>query len=460
MSTPSLVSKENASSLLAKLEEWDVSPRARQILCAAIERGKITTQEIAMLLPSRAIGNREFFSSLIGQIGQHLRSSRIQIVSSGDEVEHKEKFPLTSRSQRLALVQPPEGKTFIERRALRRALDDEVPPDRNAIDQPLSEIEAEEAEGKTLFDSVSQYHLELWRYLLLTVEEERELARRIRDENDLEARNLLVSHNLRLVSFIAKKYHWSSMPFEDLIQEGNLGLMIAAEKFDYRKGYKFSTYATWWIRQSITRGIQDCENVIRLPVHIQELRRKVLVAAAEIAGDTHDFPSDEAIAEKLELPVVMVKKALRVLHLDVVSLDKAVAGSEDSDEGMSLGEAILDPNAADPLTTLEAKQELALVCEAVSAVFEVIKDHSEYSERNTRIFRALYGFDGTQEEKTLEEVGQEFGITRERVRQIVEKIWERLGEVGIELNNEKLRQHLWRIGELEKLANMAVDFSE
>lgn len=453
-----LAAEETNASFLEKLKEWGFQPKALQILAAAKSRGQITTQEIAAILPTRAIKDREFFSSLIAQIGEYLQVSHVGIASGAKERAHKESYPLP-RKPKLVLVSSQEKKPVIsENRPARRIRKEEdFPMSADPIsDEPLSEAEELDTAKQNLLDALSWYLGKVSRFKLLAPYEEAELSRRVQEEGDLEARNTLVSHNLRLVGWVAKRFLWSSMPFEDLIQEGNLGLITAAEKFDYRRGCRFATYATWWVRQAITRGIMDRGGIIRLPVHVQTLRNKVLAAAAEIAGDNHDLPSIEAIAAKLKLPVPMVKRHMNAMRLlEIVSLDSEVPETE-----LTLGESVIDTNMPDPLTVLEAKKELALVCEAVNLVFEVIESSSNpvYSERNVRIFKSLYGFDGSLEQKTLEKAAEGFGVTRERVRQIVERIWERLAEVGVDLDHDKLRRYLWSIQELEKLADTAAVF--
>lgn len=461
MDTKNVVPEENSDTkFLEKLKGAGFQPKAFQILEAARSRGRITTEEIAATLPVGAIRDRELFSSLVTEIGEYLQISHIEIVSGAKEQVHKKEHPLI-RTPKLALVSSQKEPVLItknrpKRRAQESGLLPSTEPD---CYESLSETEKSAAESQYVIDILSQYYKEVGKLRLLTAAEEIELTRRIQEENDLDARNTLVSHNLRFVVWTAKRFIWSGLPLEDLIQEGNIGLITAAEKFDYRKGYRFTTYAGWWVRQSIGRSIQY-EGLIRLPAYIQELRRKILSAVEEIADETNDLPSEEAIAVKLKLSVSTVKKSLHAMKMDIIPLDEGINSPENGGGPVLLEEALADPNAVNPIITLEATQELLSTCSTISNAFEIMRSKPGYSERNMRIFKTLYGLDSTWEEKTLEEAGKEFGISRERVRQIVAKIWKGLTEAGMDFDYEKLRQHLWRIGELEKLANAAVRFEE
>lgn len=379
-----------------------------------------------------------------------------------NRIEHGRKVPIfRTRKPALGLIER-RSSVGEQQAPSRERAQKERPSSASVIDMPLSEVEANDAMKQTLSSPLLQYYHGVGKFRLLTSSEEIDLSRRVLDENDLEARNTLVSHNLRLVPWIANHFMWSGVPFLDLIQEGNTGLITAAEKFDYHKGFRFSTYASWWIRQAIMRGIQNCESLIRLPVHIHELRNRILITAAEIAGDTSSLPSEELIATKLDLPVSVVKSILcSTTRSSIVCIDMKMTGSDGSGHSKSFGEVIVDLNAADPMTTLEAKQELALACETVNIVLRAIRSQSsesEKSQRNVCIFKAIFGLDGTREEKTLGEVAGEFGVTKQQGYQIVRKIWSQLEEVGIDFNNEKLRQYLQRIEELEKLTNVSAQF--
>jgi RNA polymerase primary sigma factor len=258
-------------------------------------------------------------------------------------------------------------------------------------------------------DHVKMYLKDIGKIRLLTAEEEVDLAQKIA-EGDIEARNTLVEANLRLVVSIAKRYVGRGMQFLDLIQEGNLGLIKAVDKFDYTKGFKFSTYATWWIRQAITRAIADQARTIRIPVHMVETINKVKKTNSQLLHENGRDPTAEEIAEKLDMPVEKVREILRVAQ-EPVSLETPIGEEEDS----HLGDFIPDEDALSPadaaaMTFLRSK---------VNEVLETL------TAREAEVLRLRFGLrDGTPH--TLEDVGKEFNVTRERIRQIEAKALRKL----------------------------------
>ena len=258
-------------------------------------------------------------------------------------------------------------------------------------------------------DAVRMYLKEIGKVPLLTGEQERELAIRM-EQGDEDAKKKLCESNLRLVVSIAKRYLNRGLSFLDLIQEGNLGLIKAVDKFDYTKGYKFSTYATWWIRQAITRAIADQGRTIRIPVHMIETINKIKKESRIILQETGKEPTAEELAEKLELPVEKVKSILE-MNQDPISLETPVGSEEDSE----LGDFVEDDKFANPYdatTRVLLKEQLD----------EVLKT---LNEREEMVLRYRYGLDdGSQ--KTLEEVGKIFNVTRERIRQIEVKALRKL----------------------------------
>jgi RNA polymerase primary sigma factor len=268
---------------------------------------------------------------------------------------------------------------------------------------------------------------------------------------------------LRWVRQIARRYAWSQLPFADLIQEGNLGLITAAEKFDERMGHQFSTYAFWWIRQSITRAIIEQSDVIRLPVHIGEFRSQILRAMEELSDEEgHRIPTPEAIAAHMNVPVDEVKKVQNAMRLQTpTSLHAAIKGDQHHGGDLTeLQEMIVDTNAIDPETTLAAKQELEQMAGDLQIILGVIRELPGDKKRNLTIFKNMHGLNDAGEKNTLEEVGQEFGVTRERIRQILMRIFGQLAERGIEVDQAALKEHLWRIHELEKLCGVEFKMGE
>ena len=258
-------------------------------------------------------------------------------------------------------------------------------------------------------DPVKVYLKEIGRVPLLTAEEEIELAIRISDDDE-EAKKRLAEANLRLVVSIAKRYVGRGMQFLDLIQEGNLGLIKAVDKFDYTKGFKFSTYATWWIRQAITRAIADQARTIRIPVHMVETINKVKKANSQLLHTNGREPTPDEIAEFLSMPVDKVKEILRVAQ-EPVSLETPIGEEEDS----HLGDFIEDNTAQSP----------ADVAESNMLKEQLIQVLNTLTPREEKVLRLRYGLDDSHP-RTLEEVGKEFNVTRERIRQIEAKALRKL----------------------------------
>ena len=265
------------------------------------------------------------------------------------------------------------------------------------------------ADGISIDDPVKVYLKEIGRVPLLSAEEEVELAIRM-SEGDVAAKKRLSEANLRLVVSIAKRYVGRGMQFLDLIQEGNPGLIRAVDKFDYTKGNKFSTYATWWIRQAITRAIADQARTIRIPVHMVETINKVKKVNSQLLHENGHEPTNEQIAEKLEMPVEKVREIMRVAQ-EPVSLETPIGEEEDS----HLGDFIPDEDAPAPSDVAShtmLKEQLA----------EVL---STLTPREEKVLRLRFGLEDGRS-RTLEEVGKEFNVTRERIRQIEAKALRKL----------------------------------
>ena len=264
-------------------------------------------------------------------------------------------------------------------------------------------------EGVSTEDPVRMYLKEIGNVPLLSGDEEVELARRV-EEGDEEAKKKLTEANLRLVVSIAKKYVGRGMPFLDLIQEGNMGLMKAVDKFDYTKGYKFSTYATWWIRQAITRGIADTGRTIRVPVHMVETINKTLRMTRTLLQDLGREPTPEEVAERLNVPVSRVREVLKISR-DPVSLDTPIGEEDDS----HLGDFIEDDTALSPSDSAA----FSMLRAELSTALESLTD------RERQVVRLRFGLEDGRA-RTLEEVGKEFNVTRERIRQIEAKALRKL----------------------------------
>ena len=273
----------------------------------------------------------------------------------------------------------------------------------------LDKIDLSVPEGVSIEDPVRMYLKEIGKVPLLSAEEEIELAKRM-EQGDEAAKKRLAEANLRLVVSIAKRYVGRGMLFLDLIQEGNLGLIKAVEKFDYRKGYKFSTYATWWIRQAITRGIADTGRTIRVPVHMVETINKTLRMTRTLLQELGREPTPEEVAERLNVSVSRVREVLKISR-DPVSLDTPIGEEDDS----HLGDFIEDDSALSPADSAAfsmLRAELATALESLT-------------DRERQVVKLRFGLEDGRA-RTLEEVGKEFNVTRERIRQIEAKALRKL----------------------------------
>ena len=300
--------------------------------------------------------------------------------------------------------------------------DDDILIDDEDNDVEVEKIDLSVPDGVSIEDPVRMYLKEIGKVPLLTAEEEIELAKRM-ELGDQEAKKRLAEANLRLVVSIAKRYVGRGMLFLDLIQEGNLGLIKAVEKFDYRKGYKFSTYATWWIRQAITRAIADQARTIRIPLHMVETINKLIRVSRQLLQELGREPTPEEIAEEMNMPVDRVREILKISQ-EPVSLETPIGEEEDS----HLGDFIQDDNVPVP---------------ADAAAFTLLKEQlvevlSTLTDREQKVLRLRFGLDDGRA-RTLEEVGKEFNVTRERIRQIEAKALRKLRHPS---RSRKLKDYL------------------
>ena len=360
----------------------------------AREQKVVSYEEINSVL---SIG---FSTEKIEQLIKKLTDDGVQIVDTKKEKEDLLKVPET-----LADIEKMEISDFedIHDEFVESEIDD------SEVDKLLQTDLLKMAESMDVDEPIKMYLREIGQIPLLSYEEEIDYAQRVLDGEE-EAKQKLIESNLRLVVSIAKKHTNRGLKMLDLIQEGNMGLMKAVEKFEYEKGFKFSTYATWWIRQAITRAIADQGRTIRIPVHMIETINKIKKESRIILQETGKEPTAEELAEKLELPVEKVKSILE-MNQDPISLETPVGSEEDSE----LGDFVEDDKFANPYdatTRILLKEQLD----------EVLKT---LNEREEMVLRYRYGLDdGSQ--KTLEEVGKIFNVTRERIRQIEVKALRKL----------------------------------
>ena len=301
-------------------------------------------------------------------------------------------------------------------------LDDEDEDEDEDEEEDDSEDTSSQVDRKKSFDSMKAYLQEIGAVDRLTPEEEIEIGRRAA-QGDPEAKEIMINANLRLVVAMARKFLNRGLSYQDLIQEGNLGLIKAVEKFDYRKGYKFSTYATWWIRQAITRAIADQARTIRIPVHMVETINKLIRVSRQLLQELGREPTPEEIAAEMKLPVERVREILKISQ-EPVSLETPIGEEEDS----HLGDFIQDDNVPVP---------------ADAAAFTLLKEQlvevlSTLTDREQKVLRLRFGLDDGRA-RTLEEVGKEFNVTRERIRQIEAKALRKLRHPS---RSRKLKDYL------------------
>ena len=374
-----------------------------QTLQDIVSRARSNKDTIGMDEISSAFEGMDLAVEQMEEIYEHIRSQNI-IVTQGKGPEESidgEDVPDESDDDILIDVDADEDDLLDSDEDDLENLDD--------VEEVRIEETSEVLEGVSTEDPVRMYLKEIGNVPLLTSEQEVELARRV-EEGDPEAKKALTEANLRLVVSIAKKYVGRGMPFLDLIQEGNMGLMKAVDKFDYTKGYKFSTYATWWIRQAITRGIADTGRTIRVPVHMVETINKTLRMTRQLLQELGREPTPEEVAEKLGVPASRVREVLKISR-DPVSLDTPIGEEDDS----HLGDFIEDDTALSP---------------ADSATFSMLKEElsnalESLTERERQVVKLRFGLEDGRA-RTLEEVGKEFNVTRERIRQIEAKALRKL----------------------------------
>jgi RNA polymerase primary sigma factor len=350
---------EAAAPLLAEMPFAEVD-ELRNVVAEARDRGYITPEELAGPLEDVEASREQ-----VVELHQYLTENGIDILSEE------------------------EARTAAQ----------DAAPSRNAIQVP-KKVELDLTVEPSL-DSLRLYLRSIGRVDLLTAEQEVILAKRI-ERGDMNAKQQMIEANLRLVVSIAKNYLGRGLTFLDLIQEGSLGLIRAVEKFDYRRGYKFSTYATWWIRQAVTRAIADKARTIRIPVHMVEKLNKVVHVERALVQEMGREPSPEEIAKELEWTAREVKDILRMSQLPV-SLEKPIGEDEDS----SLGDFVEDETAESPFELASENLRRQNVRKALEAL----------PEREREVMEMRFGLNGHQA-RTLEEVGRAFGVTRERIRQI------------------------------------------
>ncbi len=455
------------------LQEHGLKPEALEILLAAQARGHISPQQIGALVLAEISQDTEKLRPAMRWITQLLGAIGIKIVIG--EVHYKKPeshSPVTSYSRRQEEASSTQGRLLV----LFNSTGISTEPSKEALLEVERDEEGTDGEEdgnveddgefvpKFIFDQESgvsnPYYRQAKNHKFLKHPELLELSRRWHTHGDYEARNIIVVHNLRLPMKIAAHYMGRGLDYDDLVQEGNLGLMLAAERFDPERGFHFTTYATWWVRHHITRAIQNFKNIIRMPVHAIEALNKVLKITCELGMELQREPMLEEIAARAETDIATVKKILHHLKVPVVSLEELAYSSSSRDGDATIGDLARDLVFPSPRTALEAKEDLERASLTIRTLLATIKA-LPISEKAKTAFSMYYGLDGHPEGTTLESVAQTsgFGVTRERIRQMNTKVWEKLAEYGVSMNDEKLVAALNRVHDLENIVGNEADLS-
>ena len=388
------------------MEMQNEREKVKKLLAKGKEKGVLSYEEIM-----DSLGTTELSPEQIDDIYEQISAMGIKLIHTDLETDKDE---LNDDDLDITLLETDDSLMTVS------SLEDDVPPD--DLEDEVMDLDLSVPEGVGIDDPVRMYLKEIGRVPLLSAEEEVELAKRM-EQGDEEAKKKLAEANLRLVVSIAKRYVGRGMLFLDLIQEGNLGLIKAVEKFDYGKGFKFSTYATWWIRQAITRAIADQARTIRIPVHMVETINKLIRVSRQLLQELGRDPSPEEIAAAMEIPVERVREIQKVAQ-EPVSLVTPIGEEDDS----HLGDFIEDEDAPAPA---EAASYI-LLKEQLESVLDTL------TPREEKVLRLRFGLDDGRS-RTLEEVGQEFGVTRERIRQIEAKALRKLRHPS---RSRKLKDYL------------------
>ena len=398
----------------------DNSSKTEQIILSLIETAKKNFNEISLSEVNQALSDAKINDSIVSEVYDRLEKEGISIVDSKEPTE----FDLVYVDVNDVL-----DDDYLDDDLLLDTDDedddddeDELAARSGVVITKSGEIEVSESRNIPTDDPVRMYFKEIGKVPLLTADEERELAIRI-ENGDEEAKKKLCESNLRLVVSIARRYLNRGLSFLDLIQEGNLGLIKAVEKFDYSKGYKFSTYATWWIRQAITRSIADQARTIRIPVHMVETINKLIRISRQLLQELGREPTAEEIAKEMGISVEKVRE-IKKISQDPVSLETPIGEEEDS----HLGDFIPDEDIPSPV-------EAAAYSMLQKQLREVL---DTLSEREKKVLILRFGLDDGRP-RTLEEVGKEFNVTRERIRQIEAKALRKLRHPS---RSKKLRDYL------------------
>lgn len=410
------------------MKEQGLRRGARKILIKAQRRGSMSPEEVVDLLPVAVAADDKRLSRAIDKVAALLDVLGITIRISRPR-------KLRKGNGRVSYAKKPRGQES----------------ELKSEDERVPEFVSEKSDNGT----VSPYYRQACQYPLLPPEVVIALSKRVRQKKDVRARNKLMVHNLRLSLKIAQWYMGRGVDYDDLVQEGNLGLMKAAERFDGRKGFQFSTYAIWWIRQYITRAIADFSRLIRMPVHAHHLHAKVMKAARTLAGELEREPTVEEVAARSGVSSETVNKVFTALQVPIVSLD-AVIDFEDGET--TAADFVPDRKLLSPIRVLEAKEELESATSEVRVLLTVLKCLGE-SERDLEIFKMTYGIgDDGRDDHTIDSIGHAVGLSRGISYMVRTRAWGKAHAVGIVLCHETLEKEIGRIRTLEDLVGKKTSF--
>lgn len=440
---------EQSTSLL-ELLSGELNPNAAEVIEAAIQKGKINTGTLAAILPTSVTSNQKKLAKLIGNLSGVFRRIGVTIVVGKSEIVEQVGpetllLPMTSAEKKLfdtSQSVADDGWGVLEPGPVI-----EVQAETDAPDIPLEELQIDVTDIRNWFS----FYLRLVRqHPLLTPAQELELGNKAH-AGDLAARNTLALHNMRLALSIARKYINRGVSFEDLVQEGNLGLIRAAEEFDPCKG-RFTTYATWWVTQHITRYIEDNKSDIRYPVYLHEQRQKLRKIEESLVSELGRLPTLEEIQgrarhlQNLDQVLAMINDV--VMHLDAPS--NLTSGGATFD-GKAVHDFIADRVVANGDLRLDAKEQLEHSAGLIRGLVVCVRELIDISDDCKKRFLMYYGLDGYPEGRTLEDIGQICGITREAVRQSAVRVWAAVKERGSEFDDKILARELHKVFELEKI---------
>ena len=412
-----------------EIERYGLKESANRIIMKARQRGCIATNELSLLLKPDTIRNREKFSQVMMWLHGFLQGLNLGIATGNQAIEVKEQQKKSRKEKK--------QENFINY---------------DLLSNINESIKDSFIPGFSLKSTLSWYLSSS--HTFLKPEEEIELSRQVIKENNLEARNKLVLHNIRFINFIAYRDRNIAIEIEDILQEGALGLITAADRFDYRKGNRFTTYAGWWIKSFINRFKQNHGKSIRKPVHVLDLENKMRKKLEELAYEKGRLPTCEEVIKYFDEK----EKASRIMDrmgISLFSLDSKV--DEGDSRSPSLQDYIKDERTIDAVSTIEVKQILESLVKEVNDVLNYIYVNCTY--REYKIFHTFFGFDDPlRKRKTLEKTSNIFSLTRERIRQILEeKIWIFLKR-DLNTSPEEFSENLFKIGELETLSETVIEF--